>query len=251
MNRHYNDRMIILSAGMPRAGSGWYYNLTNELMLANGAQDAREIRQKYHLAGILSAINCNIGALTARRLIMVLVPSLLGNTFVIKAHAGPTGTARLFIRLKWLRVAYIYRDPRDALLSAYENGARARQRGQPNAFSDLIDFEAALKFMLDYVHISEAWLDLPAVLHSRYEHLVQDYHRESAQLAQFLKVDTEQAATRQVIGKFQPQAQPAEQKGLHFSKGQIGRFREKFTPEQQEQLRLVFGAYLARMNYPV
>jgi hypothetical protein len=32
--------VIILSVGMPRAGSGWYYNLTNELMLAHGAQDA-------------------------------------------------------------------------------------------------------------------------------------------------------------------------------------------------------------------
>jgi hypothetical protein len=31
--------MIILSIGMPRAGSGWYYNLTNDLMLAAGAQD--------------------------------------------------------------------------------------------------------------------------------------------------------------------------------------------------------------------
>ena len=37
--------MIILSVGMPRAGSGWDYNLTNDLMLANGAQDARQIRQ--------------------------------------------------------------------------------------------------------------------------------------------------------------------------------------------------------------
>jgi Sulfotransferase domain len=243
--------MIILSAGMPRAGSGWYYNLTNELMLANGAQDARKIRQKYHLETILSAINCNIGALTARRLFSVLVPSLLGNTFVIKAHAGPTGIARLLIRLKWLRVAYIYRDPRDALLSAYENGERARQRGQLNAFSYLVDFEAALKFMQDYVHISEAWLDVPAVLHSRYEDLVQDYDQESAELARFLEVDAEQAATRQVIGKFQPQAQPADQKGLHFSKGKIGRFHGQLSLEQQERLRLVFGAYLERLNYPV
>jgi hypothetical protein len=90
--------MIIVSLGMPRAGSGWYYNLTNDLMLANGAQDAHQIRQRYHLENILTEVNCNIGALTTRRLLAVLVPALRGNTFVIKAHAGPTPLARGLIR---------------------------------------------------------------------------------------------------------------------------------------------------------
>ena len=55
--------MIILSVGMPRAGSGWYYNLTNDLILATGGQDARQIRKKYHLGRILTEVNCNIGTL--------------------------------------------------------------------------------------------------------------------------------------------------------------------------------------------
>ena len=41
--------MIILSTGMPRAGSGWYYNLTNDLIIAAGYQDGHKIRQRYHL----------------------------------------------------------------------------------------------------------------------------------------------------------------------------------------------------------
>jgi len=45
--------MIILSIGMPRAGSGWYYNLTNDLMLSSGAQDPRLIRQRYYLQNVL------------------------------------------------------------------------------------------------------------------------------------------------------------------------------------------------------
>ncbi len=90
--------MIILSVGMPRAGSGWYYNLTNDLMLANGAQDAHQIRQRYRLQGILTEVNCNIGALTPRRITAVMLPSLLGNTFVIKAHAALTPYARFMIQ---------------------------------------------------------------------------------------------------------------------------------------------------------
>ena len=164
--------MIILSVGMPRAGSGWYYNLTNDLMLANGAQDARQIRQRYRLQGILTEVNCNIGALTPRRITAVMFPSVLGNTFVVKAHAALTPYARFMIQHGLIRSSYIYRDPRDALLSVMENGQRALQRGHPNAFSPFAEFEAALHFMVEYLHVWESWMDCQQVLLVRYEDLL-------------------------------------------------------------------------------
>jgi hypothetical protein len=241
--------MIVLSIGMPRAGSGWYYNLTNDLMLASGAQDARLIRQRYRLHHILTEVNCNIGALTPRRLIRVLVPSLLGNTFVIKAHAGPTPFARLLIRQGMMRTSYIYRDPRDAMLSAFENGERARQRGHANAFSHLVDFETALRFMHEYVEISEAWLATPNILHARYENLLTDYDAQTTHLIDFLKLDQHNPAIQSIIEKYRPESARPDQKGLHFSQGKIGRFRKKMTPEQQEAMAQVFGAYLQNLGY--
>ncbi len=80
--------MIVLSVGMPRAGSGWHYNLVHDLMKTTGCADAHQIREKYRLQGILTEVNCNIGVLSARRLAMVTVPALMGNTFVIKAHSA-------------------------------------------------------------------------------------------------------------------------------------------------------------------
>src|SRR5512139_3277100 len=158
--------MIILSIGMPRAGSGWYYNLTNDLMLSSGAQDPRQIRQRYHLQNVLTEVNCNIGALTPRRVLSVLLPSLLGNTFVIKAHAGPTPIALALIRLGLIRPTYIYRDPRDALLSAMESGRRALEQGRTSAFTPLVDFDVALDFMLDYVRVWEGWMQCGQALHA-------------------------------------------------------------------------------------
>lgn len=243
--------MIILSVGMPRAGSGWYYNLTNELMLAVGAQDARRIRQRYHLQHILTEVNCNIGALTTRRLLAVLVPSLMGNTFVVKAHAAPTPMAKALIRRKWMQAAYIYRDPRDALLSAYENGERARTSGRLNAFSSLVDFETALEFMRNYVEISLTWLDDGNVLHTRFEDLLQEYDREAGRLAQFLGIEPCSSAPSQVIARFRPEKRPTDGKGLHFSHGKTGRFRTKMSAEQQDRMAQAFAAYLERMEYPV
>jgi hypothetical protein len=241
--------MIILSVGMPRAGSGWYYNLTHEMALAAGFQDARQIRRRYFLQGILTEVNCNIGALTPRRLLAVLAPSLLGNTFVIKAHAGPTPLALRLIKRRWIRPTYIYRDPRDAMLSAYENGQRALQKGRPNAFSHLVDFQASLKFMLEYLRIWDAWMGCHQALHVRYEDLLENYDGEAGRLAGFLKIDPQAPAVRAAIEKFRPQGARPDQKGIHFSQGKTGRFRYKLDSTQQAEISERFGSYLSKMGY--
>ena len=242
--------MIIPSIGMPRAGSGWYYNLTNDLMLSSGAQDARQIRQRYHLQNVLTEVNCNIGALTPRRVLAALVPSLLGNTFVIKAHAGPTPIAQALIRLGLIRPAYIYRDPRDALLSAMENGRRAVEQGRTNAFTPLVDFDVALDFMLDSVRVWEGWIGCDQALHARYEDLLTDYDAQVERLIAFLRLDRSSPRLRQVIDRYRPENAQPDQKGIHFSQGKIGRFRQKMSPDQQQILTSALQPYLARMGYP-
>jgi hypothetical protein len=246
--------MIILSVGMPRAGSGWFYNLTNDLMLASGAQNARQIRKKYHLQAILTEVNCNIGALTAKRLLPVLIPSLTGNTFVIKAHAGPTHLASQVIQFGWIRPTYIYRDPRDAMLSALENGQRARQQNRKNAFSHLVDFKTALDFIQDYLIIWEKWIQNESTFKIRYEDLLEKYDVEAERLVTFLgltKDKTINTAISRVIAKYRPESAKTDRKGLHFSHGKIGRFRQKMTAEQQEFLAERFDHYLKRMGYQV
>jgi hypothetical protein len=241
--------MIILSIGMPRAGSGWYYNLTNDLMLSSGAQDPRLIRQRYHLQNVLTEVNCNIGALTPRRMLAVLLPSLLGNTFVIKAHAGPTPIALALVRLGLIRPTYIYRDPRDALLSAMENGRRAVEQGRINAFTPLVDFDVALDFMLASVRVWEGWMNCDRALHARYEDLLTDYDAQVEHLLSFLRLDRSNPGIQPVIDRYRPEKAQPDQKGIHFSQGKIGRFRQKMSPEQQQVLTQALQPYLSRMGY--
>jgi len=242
--------MIVLSVGMPRAGSGWHYNLIHNLMKTTGCADARDIREKYRLQGVLTEVNCNIGVLSFRRLGMVALPALAGNTFVIKAHAAPTSWSRLLATLGLLRITYIYRDPRDAMLSAYEYGQRALKKGRPNAFSHLSDFEKTLAFMEDYVHIWEKWQAEKDVLIARYEDLLQAYDTESARLVKFLKLDGSKPAIQAVIETYRPN-KAENQQGVHFYKGKIGRFRESYSEEQQAVLVEKFGPVLQRMRYEI
>jgi len=239
--------MIVLSVGMPRAGSGWHYNLIHDLMETTGYVDARDIRERYRLQKILTEVNCNIGVLSARRLGLVMLPGLVNN-FVIKAHAGPSPASRLFSKLGLLRITYIYRDPRDAMLSAYDFGQRALTKGRPNAFSHLSDFEKSADFMMEYVHIWEKWMKEKNVLVAGYEDLLTNYEVESAKLVDYLKVNRTKPEARAVIEKYRPGAAEGQQ-GLHFFKGRIGRFRESYNEEQKTVLKAKLGVYLARMGY--
>jgi len=240
--------MIILSVGMPRAGSGWHYNLVHDLMKTTGCADAREIREKYRLQNILTEVNCNIGVLSARRLWAVTIPALMGNTFVIKAHAAPTSTSRLLQSLGLLRITYIYRDPRDAMLSAFDYGQRALQKGHPNAFSHLTDFQKSLDFTLEYVRIWEKWVKEKNVLIARYEDLLINYEDEVTRLTKFLKLNGSSPEVQKVTESYRPGAAEGQQ-GLHFYKGKIGRFRESYSAEEQAILKEKLGSYLVRMGY--
>lgn len=240
--------MIVLSVGMPRAGSGWHYNLIHDLMQTTNCADARDIRVKYRLQKILTEVNNNIGVLSVRRLSMVAIPALMGNTFVIKAHAGPTAASRLLQSLSLLRITYIYRDPRDAMLSAFDFGQRALTKGRPNAFSHLTDFQKSLDFILEYVRIWEKWMKERNILIARYEDLLTNYDEEVTRLVGFLHLDGSQPAVQKVIEAYRPSAAEGQQ-GLHFYKGKIGRFRESYSAEEQNILTQTLGGSLKRMGY--
>jgi hypothetical protein len=243
--------MIILAVGMPRAGSGWHYNLVHDLVVAGGGQDARIIRQRFLLYPVLTAVNCNIRALSAKRLIPVLVPHSLGNRFAIKTHSGPTRMAVQLIRSGTMPTTYIYRDPRAAMLSAYEYGQRSRESGKRNAFSRLDTVEEAVDFMLHYLRIWKEWTEMKEIHSLRYEDLLSNYQAEAERLAKFLHVDPNLPAAKDAIEFYRSEKGGQGSKGQHFRVGETERFREALTAKELELANKAFEPYLGPMGYNV
>jgi hypothetical protein len=54
-----------------------------------------------------------------------------------------------------------------------------------------------------------------------------------------------------VIDKYRPEKAQPDQKGIHFSHGKIGRFRQKMTTDQQQIMADQLGAHLTRMGYTI
>jgi len=240
--------MIILAAGMPRAGSGWHYNLVHDIVVAAGGQDARLIRRRFLLAPILTEVNCNIRSLSVKRLAPVLVPSMLGNTFAIKTHSGPTPMALRLMHSNRMRVTYVFRDPRAALLSAYEYGQRASAAGRSNAFTRLETIEQAIDFVKLYLRVWRQWTSLSSAHTLRYEDLLANYDAETARLAAFLKADPAIPAVKEAIEFYRSEKGG---KGQHFQHGEAQRFREAFTAEQLKAANEAFAPYLADMKYQI
>jgi hypothetical protein len=241
--------MIILAAGMPRAGSGWHYNLVHDLVVAAGGQDARVIRRRFLLRPFLTEVNCNIRTLSTKRLAPVLVPSMLGNTFAIKTHSGPSPMALRLIRSRRMRVTYIFRDPRAALLSAFEYGQRARAAGRSNAFTRLENIDQAIDFIKVYLRIWKQWTAVKDIHSLRYEDLLANYDAEALRLARFLKADPDTAAAKEAIEFYRSEKGAPGSKGQHFQVGEAERFRTALTPDQLKAANEAFGSYLPEMGY--
>lgn len=240
---------LVVSAGMPRAGSGWYYNLVHDLVVAGGGQDARLIRERFRLKRFLTEVNCNISTLNAFRLIPVQIPCIIGNRFAIKTHAGPSRYALWTNQNNLITFVYIFRDPRAAMLSAYEYGQRSLTRGRTNAFSHLISLDAAAEFMLFYVKVWETWSITDGVLIVKYEDLIREFDVEFDRLAAFLGVQGGSNRLKPVLEAYRPEKGDTQQKGMHFNMGQIDRFRDVFSSEQLQNYTSHFEPYLGRMGY--
>lgn len=241
--------VLYLAAGMPRAGSGWHYNLMHDLVVAGGAADAREVRQRFLLGAVLTEVNLNIRSLSPARLTLAQTPVRFGVSYTIKTHSMPTAPARKLLASGKLRASYIYRDPRAALLSALEYGERARAAQRSNAFSRLETFEDGLSFMLGYLRIWDAWMAEEAVHHLRYEDLQADYDQQAQGLAAFLGLDPNDEKVASVLAHHHPSQAGKQRKGQHFQHGKAERFREVFSTAELAQANQTFADYLQRMGY--
>ncbi len=241
---------MILSGGMPRAGSAWFYNLTRDLWIASGGDDIRELRKSYPLETVITETNQNIDNFTLRKSVLILLPFLMGKSFTFKIHFAPMPLGRMMIGLNWIRPTFIYRDPRDALLSAYEYGRRVEKTGRVNAFSYLDTIEKAIDFMTGYMADWEQWMRLAPTAIFRYEDLLTDYENQADRLVAFLDLDPGSPKIHEAVDKNRPR-DAAQKTGGHFSKGKIGRFRETLSPAQIALCKERFSPYLERMGYEI
>jgi Sulfotransferase domain len=243
--------VLVVAAGMPKSGTGWWFNVHNDLLVAAGHSDVREVRERFGLGDTLQHHNCLIARTRARDLLPLMRPALAGHSFVVKTHAAPTRALKWLLAIPACRATFLYRDPRDAALSAFEHGERARREGGSGSFTHLTSLESAIEFIAGEVVVAEAWMACPRVLAQRYEDLLADPHREAERLLAFLGITLGSDALRAVLERTHRVARSGAEgwKQLHFNVGEVGRYRATMPPRALALAEQRFGPFLRRWGY--
>lgn len=244
--------MLIISAGMEKSGSGWYFNLTNDMLAAAGFQDSRVIRDRFGLQDVMEFYNCNVGELTDAVLVKLTAPPLDSTTFAAKTHSGPPRGLVTMIERREVKATYIYRDPRDVVLSLLDHGRKAREQEEDHVFGRIHTCEDAVEWIEHRLFpVWEEWHALEEVLKVRYEDLCADTLGEMRRLARFLDVELDEGLLGEIAGRYDPSNHRRfGTRGLHFNIGRSFRYVEDMEKSCLDLCRRRFESYLLRMDYP-
>jgi hypothetical protein len=235
---------------MPRSGTLWRYKLIRDLVIAGGGKDGLEIRKKYFLNSFLDLPNADLNTTKIKRLLPVLIPSLLGETFVLNSHAVPTEFAKSMLKRGKLKVVYGYRDPRDCILSILEYSRRALPQ-YSNEFLGIHSVEDAVKFMEIYIKAWQEWTSLDSAFVLQYEEMLQNYEFWLEKIIRYLDLQIPDSKLGQIFSTYLPQQKPKEGVKIHFQHGKANRFRESFNEEELAFLQKSYFDVLEKMGYEI
>lgn len=198
--------MLVISAGLPRSGSAWLYNLTHDLAVAAGGLDARATRERHSLGALLQGENCLVTDLRARPLLRLLRVASGAPGLVVKTHQAPSSFVRRALDWGLLRATYIHRDPRDVVRSAYAAAERGRARGQANGFEQLADVESTILATHDWLRAGVPWRRHPRVLKVSYEALAADAVSVLERVAAHLELSVSRPGIEAIVARYDRRA---------------------------------------------
>ncbi|MEX2642412.1 MAG: sulfotransferase domain-containing protein [Acetobacterales bacterium] len=235
---------LLISAGLPKSGSTWLHNLQNALSEAAGWGRWQEVQQAFFPE---HAWFPYVEDLRPVHLVGLLLPVLHGRSYCIKVHCPPHPAVLRLLGSGLARATYIFRDPRDCVLSCLEAGAQARAAGNPagQAFAELDSMEKAVEFVAGFAEGAMLWAALPGVHFVRYESLLDAPFAEMQKMRAYLGLAVEDEALREIVGRFDGGRGVAT-----FNKGGAGRFRAAFSTLEIARLNERFAQFMRTTGYP-
>jgi len=242
--------MLIISSGMQKSGSAYFYNVINEMIVASGkGVDARQLKHDRGLDDVMKWHNNNIGSLTLPKLVKLWRISVNDGTFAVKTHSGPGQSVKLLNRLGAIRIVYCYRDPRDVLLSAVDHGNQILNNSENHTFAKMVDFDKALKSVKSWLEIWKAYTEMPGVLTVKYEEMMQDPVSVAKKIEDFLDISIAPETRQDILWKYSKDNSEGDRKGMHFNKAKTSRYKTDMTEEQRSLCKEVFNNFLLTMGY--
>ena len=245
--------MLIINPGMQKSGSAYLYNLINELVVAADGTDAGEVKKKYKLGWLMRQANNNIGRPFFWKLFLLWLISIKEAPFVVKTHSGPTLAVKLFNALGLVKIIYIYRDPRDVMLSAIDHGKRIRAQGESHTFASFTNIDIALKNTANWVKRWERYNKMPGTLMIKYEDLLSKTGSSLAEIAKHLDISrvSYYEELTAIIWKYNKSNNQTNKGSLHLNKAKAFRYKHEMDKQDLEKINNKLGEKIKNMGYDV
>lgn len=254
--------MFVISGSMPKSGSGWYFNMTNDLLVATGHFNAKLLPEHDEVGHLFINPNAGVRRLTSSVLQPLDKFCQRGQSFVISTHGLARRPARQLLKSGRAKGTYIYRDPRDVLVSAMEHGKRIRDSdelkrlfiiGPYQNFAKLHTIRGTILYLKFKVFpIWRSWHRAENVHFTRYEDCLSDTAGELKRLCDYLGLVVPATTIDQIVERYQPANLDAiKANRLHMHKGGSGRFREVLSTAEQQLCNRKLGKMLRAMNYEI
>ena len=241
--------MIIISAGMQKSGSAYIYNLINDILISCGKADARKVKEKNRLNELMKWHNNNVGHLGKKLLIKLICLSLKEGTFAVKTHSYPTGFQKLLLKIGLIKIIYLYRDPRDVLLSAQDHGKKIITNGYNHTFAQMIDFDDAFNRVKAWTNTFSRYRKINNIVLIRYEDLMGAPLKEMQKICSYLNVSLSKNKMKMILEKYDKGNPNANMSGLHFNKGVTNRYKTELTQSQIDRFTTDMGSVIEEMGY--
>jgi Sulfotransferase domain len=173
-----------------------------------------------------------------------------GHTLVFKTHRPPTAALRERIAHGSVIATYLFRDPRDVVASALDQGAKMRAEGALpfRGFARLTSFDRAARWLeRRLLPVWQEWASIDGVLTLRYEDLLADPQGTMARTLAHLEIDAPPDVVDRVVRDYTAaNVQDATIcQALELNNGATEPRRTVLTPDQQRRLEPT----LLRMGY--
>ena len=218
--------------------------------------DTRQLRDGYGVHDLLQryptpTFKARLSNRRLRRLEAVLAD---GHTLVFKTHRPPTAALRERIADGSAVATYLFRDPREVVLSALEQGAKMRSQGALpfRGFARLTNFNRAARWLQrELLPVWEEWTSIDGVFTLRYEDLLADPRGTMAKTLAHLEVASPPAVVDRVVRDYTAAnvRDATIRQALDLNNGATERRRPVLTPDQQRRLRQVLQPTLLQMGY--
>jgi hypothetical protein len=217
--------------------------------------NTRQLRDSYGVHGLLQRYHTPTfkARLSRRRLRRLEKIVADGHMLVFKTHRPPTAPLRERLADGSAVAVYLFRDPRDVVVSALEQGAKMRSRGALpiRSFARLTSFDRALRWLQrQLLPVWQDWTSIDGVLTLRYEDLVADPRAIMAETLDHLGIPASPDIVDRVARDYT---------AANIQDGTIRRAldldkegeppRMILTPDQQRRLHEALEPTLLRMGY--